>query len=292
MKLTQSTFAIILGSAVGLTAIERPGDKAAPVPDGPQGKVPGKQAAAEVAPDERVAYLGVRGEAVTEALKSHLELDGGLLLSFVDPTSPAGLAGLKQHDIILAVDDAEVVDQVSLRRAIVGHQPEDEVTLKLIRGGKPIDHKLILGEAPAVRQVPPMSLMPRGAADFNRLMDDRLRGPFGHDDLRRELMEQLEQALEFGKPGQMKELRMEFQNNGSVRFEDEKGSVKIVTEGEDRSVILRDPDGNIVFEGPYNTDEDKKAVPEEYRDRVERLDLQSGSSGFKFQFGGLPGKGD
>jgi hypothetical protein len=161
----------------------------------------------------------------------------------------------------------------------------------LIRRGKNLEQKINLGEAPEVRRIDPMSLVPPQAADIDRLM----KGPFGQDfgmrGFDREFMESLERA--FGKPGEeMQRLRMEFQNNGSIRFEDREGSVEIRTKGEDRSVIVRDKEGNVLFEGPYNTPEEKEALPEKFRERVERLDVGNGASGFQFRFQGFPEDGE
>ena len=65
------------------------------------------------------------------------------------------------------------------------------------------------------------------------------------------------------------------------------------TEGEKRTVVVKDREGNVLFEGPYNTDEEKKAVPAEMRERVEKLDMGDGGNGFRFNFRAFPEpKGD
>lgn len=305
---------------MGVAAIERPGDTKESVPEEPRGGVLGEKAPlpkeikkremperTAPVPDEKIAYLGVSGAEVSTALKMHLEIETGLLLSTVDPTSPAGLSGLKENDIILTVGDKKIDGQDSLRQAILAHNPGDEVVLALLRRGKSLEQQITLGEAPAVRNIPPSALIPDRTAEMNRLMnrlpDFQLDG-LGGQDLHREMMEHLQRALGDRRGSGMKQLRLELNNDGhgpgqgiqkfgSVRLEDDQGSVEMKMEGEERTVIIRDLEGKQLFKGPYTTDEDKAAVPKEYRERVERLDAGKGRMGLSLNFGGfLPRESD
>jgi hypothetical protein len=317
MKITTIGLTALLCSLLSLSAIERPGgDKTTEkTPAQPKGGILGDDQRADKAdkrdggkvapkqmPIEKVAYLGVRGDAASEALRAHLELEGGLLLSTVKPTSPAGLAGLNELDIIVSVDDKKLTDQDSLREVITGYNPGDEVTLKIIRRGKTIEQKLTLGEAPAIQNFPPQAIIPNPAADMNRLLNEQLQnalGDLGNDKLQKEMMEQLEKALggnaggfqqfKFNLGGDMldeKNLKMGFRGIGSMKFVDEDGSIEMrMTDGQ-RELAIRDKDGNLLFEGPYDNDIDKAAVPEEYRERVERLDNRGNGNGFRLQLNG------
>ena len=71
-----------------------------------------------------------------------------------------------------------------------------------------------------------------------------------------------------------------------MRLEDADGSIEMkMTEGQ-RELKIRDKEGKLLFEGPYDNDVDKAAVPEEYRDRVERLDSNGKGGGFRLRLGG------
>jgi hypothetical protein len=35
--------------------------------------------------------------------------------------------------------------------------------------------------------------------------------------------------------------------------------------------MIREPEGRLVFNGPYNTDADKEKIPEKYRKKVKEL---------------------
>ena len=123
----------LFGSFLDLPAIERPdGDGSnEKIPAQPKGGIlkddqkgaAGAKAAPKPMPVNKVAYLGVRGDESSEALRSHLEFEGGLLLSTVKPTSPAGLAGLKRLDVIVSVDGNSLTDQDSLRNVITSYNP-------------------------------------------------------------------------------------------------------------------------------------------------------------------------
>lgn len=311
MKMKNLMLPLLLGTAVGTWAIERPGDKNSTVPEEPTGGILEEserdQARSEnpnkpeelpkpEAPVSKVTYLGVSGSEVSEALKVHLEIDHGLLLETVDPSSPAGLAGLKKNDIILSVEEVDIFDQKTLREAVVAKAPGDMVVLDLIRRGESLQQEIALGETPDVRSLPPMALVPDPAAEMNRLMNERFESRLGAADFHREMMKQAERIL--GAHGkQMQQLRLEFPGNGagqleglerfgSVSFVDQDGiSVELKVNGEGRTVIVRDKDKSTLFEGPYNTEEDKRALPEEFRERVESLDMRSGKSGFSMKFG-------
>ena len=311
MKTTKFTLSMILGSAMTMIAIERPGGEKQEVPPEPQGGIldpkPGSSPKSETAPEvaaKKVAYLGVGGEAISEALKVHLELEQGLLLTTVDPNSPAGLSGLKENDIILSVGNKVITDQNSLRNAIVANKPGDVVGLKLVRRGKKIEQEVTLGNAPLNRDVRPMALVPDPAAEMNRLLNPQFKfdlQDLGAEGFEKEMLEQLEKALggKRGalKLGQMPQLRFEipdgendggFQAFGSVTLRDEQGIVEMKTRGKKRTVVVRDLDGKVLFEGPYNTDKEKKAVPADLRERVERLDMGgNGGSTFRFNLGGF-----
>lgn len=326
MKVITIGLTALLGSLLGLSAIERPSgnkpsEKATAQPRG--GILRDDQKAdkaerpkdADIVPKpmlvDKIAFLGVHGEASSEALRAHLELEGGLLLSTVRPTSPAGLAGLKELDIIVSVDDSTLNGQESLRTIIADYNPGDEVTLKIVRRGKTIEQKVTLGEAPALRNFPPQAIIPNPAADMDRLLNRQLEnalGGLGNDKLQREMMKQLERALgnneggfkqfkfDFGGniPGG-KNPKMDFRGIGSMKFVDKDGSIEMkMTDGQ-RELAIRDKEGNLLFEGPYDSDIDKAAVPEEYRERVERLDNGGSGSGFRLKMNGrdvLPKRGE
>lgn len=303
MKITTIGLTALLGSFGNLVAIERPiGEKAneeiPAQPAEPQGGVLGNDQKAEKAEEipqvQKLAYLGVGGQPAGEALLMHLNLKSGLLLTTIDPTSPAGLAGLKENDIILEVDGLKLTDQDSLREALADEKPGAEILLKLIRRGETIDQNVTLGESPLGPRIRPNALLPNQAAEMNRLLEEQFGnalGGLGNNEFQKKLMEQLEKALGDQGAGfrQLRldlganllngeDMKMGIQGFGSMRLEDEEGSIEMKMQNGQRELMIRDKEGNLLFEGPYDSDIDKAAVPEEYRERVERLDTENQNS--------------
>jgi membrane-associated protease RseP (regulator of RpoE activity) len=84
------------------------------------------------------AYLGVDISEITPERVSDLKLkeEKGVEVLMVDQDSPAGKAGLKEHDVILTLNGAEVESGAQLRRIIHETPPGRTVTLGISRDGQ------------------------------------------------------------------------------------------------------------------------------------------------------------
>lgn len=92
-------------------------------------------------------WLGVMIQDMTpEMAKSfHLkEATGGLIADVVE-NSPAEKAGLKRGDVVLRFDGKEVENAHMLSRLVAATQPDTQVTLDIIRGGKQKSMKVTIG---------------------------------------------------------------------------------------------------------------------------------------------------
>jgi len=87
------------------------------------------------------AALGVNARTVTDGMRN-----GALVLN-VEKDSAADEAGLREEDTIIAVDDEAVGSSEELVVAVDAHDPGDEVTLEVIRGGRSIEVDATLGQA-------------------------------------------------------------------------------------------------------------------------------------------------
>ena len=80
-------------------------------------------------------WIGVQLEPVSDILKSHLNVEGGMVAVHVFDNSPAAKAGIKPNDIIVKAGDKYVKDPGDLAQC-VGNAKETELTLVILRGGK------------------------------------------------------------------------------------------------------------------------------------------------------------
>ena len=55
-------------------------------------------------------------EAQRSTLKLPEDVKSGIVVTGVEPTSPADKAGLKQYDVIVKLDDQEIKDALGLRK--------------------------------------------------------------------------------------------------------------------------------------------------------------------------------
>lgn len=271
------------------------------------------------------AWLGVLSEPIDKTLSVHLGVKSGVVLSYVAPDSPAAKAGLQQHDIVIEVDGAAVGNQDELRDAIQGHDPGDEVSLAVVSKGEEGKRNVKLGERPvAVPQLPrggadgglleggvdrPDGLqfenlddLPglRGLKDFEGLLP-------GGEELQKKLeghMKRLQNQLremerdgaggklpdfelfkDLQKPHKGRAFNFNFKSSSSFKFVDDEGSVEMKTTDGGKEVVVRDPEGKILFDGPWDNKQDKAAAPENIRERVEGM---NNGKRFRFRFENLP----
>lgn len=94
------------------------------------------------------SYLGVDTRDITPDRLGALKLkeEKGVEVTMVDQDAPAGKAGLKEHDVILTVNGAEVESVEQLRRMIRETPPGRVVTLGLSRDGQPMTLKVQLAD--------------------------------------------------------------------------------------------------------------------------------------------------
>jgi serine protease Do len=323
-------FATLLGLVSPVVAIEPP-QAITPVPprvvvedqDGgtsPPVEVPRSDEAPPPAEISR-PYLGIGGAAVPDLLSEHLNLaEGeGVVIRTLDPDGPAVVAGLAQNDIVTRVAGKPVGSHEGLREAISGSQPGDEVEVQYIHRGESRTAKLALGKAPVhqgqiaggdIRPLDRLMLdgMPQDQArrireaieqnlrsfeddQGNELMDPGLAiGRGMHQRMQRMLqgMEMQIPDLDPSDPG----INIGGTSTSSIRMLDENGSVEIKSKDGDKHVRVFGKDGKVQWEGPYNTDKDKEAIPDDVRERIDNLkiDMDFKGNGIRLQMGPRDGR--
>ena len=95
-------------------------------------------------------WLGVRLSEVEDEnlIGDNPQMRGAVVSGLTNENSPAALAGLKLGDHILAVDSQLVRDLPHLMRLIGGSLAGSDITLELMRQGKPLTVTVVLGARP------------------------------------------------------------------------------------------------------------------------------------------------
>ncbi|MGH9431726.1 MAG: DegQ family serine endoprotease [Terriglobia bacterium] len=96
-------------------------------------------------------YLGVGIEDLNSDLAKQFNVPdtSGVLLTHIEPNSPAAKAGLKSGDVIRTLDGNNVPDLSLLSSMVANTSPGTQITLGILRDGKEMTVKLTLGEQPA-----------------------------------------------------------------------------------------------------------------------------------------------
>ncbi|MBB5348646.1 DegQ family serine endoprotease [Desulfoprunum benzoelyticum] len=96
-------------------------------------------------------WLGVAIQDVNEDLAKSFDLKQakGILISEVQPDSPASKAEMKQGDVILRLNGAELKDVSDLRNKVALITPGTKATLTIIRSGSEKMIDVVIGEQPS-----------------------------------------------------------------------------------------------------------------------------------------------
>lgn len=139
---------VVLGALAA--AQETPVPAAPPAPPAPAAKARSTPAPAAPAAPAAVAkpakpstYLGVDIRDVTHDRMAALKLkdEPGVEIMLVDQDSPAGKAGLKEHDVVLSFNGRKIQASEDLRKLIRDTPPGQTVELGISRDGQPMTIK-------------------------------------------------------------------------------------------------------------------------------------------------------
>ncbi|HZT36655.1 MAG TPA: DegQ family serine endoprotease [Bryobacteraceae bacterium] len=96
-------------------------------------------------------YIGAYLQDVNPELAKafHVPSNEGVVITKVDPNTPAERAGLKEGDVVTAVNGEPVIDTAGLRLRIASVAPGSTVKMHIIRNGSPMDLNVTVAERPA-----------------------------------------------------------------------------------------------------------------------------------------------
>ena len=248
---------------------------------------------------ENMPWLGVSIGNVSSSMTAQLRLDGrGVLVRNVVDGSPADKAGIEAHDIIISLDGDDV-DTGRLLEVLATHDPDDTVTVVVLRGGVEVDVSVTLGTR---GESPGVNFSWKFEGDPTAEIEDRIhtRGRFMFKD-----DEGIWTMKDLGDLDELKNLpvniRMFLPKAGSrstrVFIEGGNKIVKTKVERDGTAIaIVQDGDGEITV---TRTDDDGEEVTVEYDSKEalqegdeEAFDLLHGAGNFAFGEIHLDGLGE
>ncbi|MFM2166505.1 MAG: hypothetical protein RIS79_876 [Verrucomicrobiota bacterium] len=306
MKLHRSLLLALAASATTLTAQQpdapRPPDAPKP-PQPPESRSMPRENRGE--PEQKaVAYMGVLTREVPVELRSQFSLpDGfGLMVEEVMPDSPAKTAGIKPHDVLVKFADQNLVNMEQLMTLVRSTKKGEVVPFTIITGGKETQVNVTMAErmvpANEMRQpsrgfpgMPPQMqhFFGGGGQDMREQMEqvqrqmreyqeriqewnrDGHRGPFPQPPSSRR-----EEGDRRGGPGpsdgeKRTEMRVESHASANIIRRDESGEYQLKHEDGKRTFTARPKDGE-EQSWPVNTDAERQAVPEKFREKLRLFD--------------------
>jgi serine protease Do len=283
-----TTIALVLGAVPALRAAEqasaskeeKKGLRVLAAPDRER-RVLVQNAEKRTVEKETVAFLGVETSPVSAALTAQLGLPRGtgLVVNHVVPKSAAADV-LKPHDILIKFEDQILIEVRQLSVLIRNHKEGEEVTLTYLRGGQKNTAKVKLGK----QEIPKITTLLEGArvplvrafegdkfelftpdvdrADVDRLLSMIQRAPNG-DPVRI----QIDRSA---GPG-FRAMTVHTGNSNLV-FSDDEGSLELTIKDGAKTLVAKNAKGEQLFSGPVTTPEERKALPDRVRERLEKLE--------------------
>ncbi len=186
------------------------------------------------------AWLGLRvakPDATVTAQLPSLPPGIGFLVKSIDEGGPAQAAGLLEMDLLWKIGDQMLVNEAQLATLLRLSKPTDEVILSAFRGGKPLEVKLKLGEAPPLKQPFPGEMVEAA------ILPDSGGGP----------------------------MRVVNVADKTASFSGDEGKVTVRREGELHVVKIDGPKGETIFDGEISKDGDLGQMTEPWQRRVRVL---------------------
>ncbi len=279
----------------------------APQPDSRTERMPDRPAS------PKRTWIGVATAGIDAALRQHLELEDGFGIQVVEvmPDSPAAKSGLRNNDIITHFEDQHLISPEHLSILVRTKSGGDKVSMTIIRKGKEEVVELTLGETdedtfrrshfPANRSegyhFPPMN---------NRNDPEWQESIRRHQDLMREWMERNRPESkgdsphregpdgrrdESRKPGDGERDRAPSGNRppsisvspgfplrvfgmeGVLKIDNEKGELTLTRKDGKHHLEIKDADGKLVHEGPFDPAAGTESLPEAARRQLEIMKL-------------------
>lgn len=238
---------------------------------------------------EKVTYLGIETAPVNRTLSAQLGLpkDVGLIVINVMEKSPASEA-LKEDDVLTKLDDQILIDTRQLGVLVRAKKNGEEVKLTFVRGGKEMTAKVKLGTREVAKHANAFffrhggqGILPMTGSMPAMTWEHKLPG-MGPDDARNVLrMIEHERGNFIAGPGVRimgragKGSTIVDLPRSNISYSDDEGSIEIKVDDGKRNLTVKDAKGEVAFNGPINTAEERAKLPPAVSKRLEKLETDT-----------------
>jgi hypothetical protein len=208
---------------------------------------------------EMLPYCGVSTVEVTPPLASQLKLapGTGLLVDFVEPKSPAEMAGIRQYDILMKFNDQLLCNPEQLRVLVRSKTMSDDVKFSVIRQGQPTSVNVELGQKET--EVEPEADAATGTGMSAALA---LRGA--------RLLADADHVAPGGGAIALTDA------GGHVVLKDAQSTLDLdLKEGKPFMLVARDRAGNEIYNGPVTTEDQRNALPPTIAQKLQQVRLDN-----------------
>lgn len=208
------------------------------------------------APTHEVTFIGLVTRNADDAVAAQLQMpkETGLVVVEVVPDGPA--AGiLNVHDVLVRLDDQVLIESRQFGVLVRSHKEGDEVNLTFYRAGKQQTARVKLTKhqvTEAGLKLPP---------NKNKFFAHTASEKFGPSTF----------AFREVRPGEMRISKIEHKD-AVMLFEDGKGRLEVSHKDGKKFLTARNDKNEVVFSGPVDTPEQRKAMPQEVRERLEKME--------------------
>ncbi len=212
---------------------------------------------------EKVTYCGISTTEPPAVLIDQLKLSKGigLVVDFVEPGSPAEAAGLKQYDVITKMNDQVLANAEQLGVLVRLRKPTDDAKFAVIRQGQATSINVELGEKEMEVEVENAQADPFAQDRFFAL---HANGQLG------------------AAPGMMSTIALD--GGGGMALTNVNGEIQkvwsddqtvlnlTIRNGKPVTLIAKDKAGKEIFNGPVDTEEQRKALPADLQQKLKSVD--------------------
>lgn len=262
-------------------------------------------------------------QSVPPALGAQLSLPEGfgLLVEDVLPESPAAKAGLQKHDILKLFNDQQLISPEQLATLVRAAGKDTEVTLTIIRKGQEqkITAKIVEEALPTHPRREPEFFPQFDRRAIDRGVERMKESMREHQEKIRQLEERSREELERVVKGARRfaaeilpeDVLKDLKGGGPkvrvysgsststwdtgkarVSLKDNDGEIEVKLEDGKRTMVAKDPQGTVVFEGPIDTEAQRQAVPEPYRKKLDQVKVKVHDEGAEDDSSAQPGVED